>query len=192
MEIRETLFTEKVTIRDPIGNLYRKNHVLILVVNEKGNFLLGKKKDFYPSHIARMLGGAMNEGETPVCAAQREIREELSLNLPVTSFKPLCTVTTQAETKEGYMEMRTQIFSINIPDFRELKPSDDVSDLQTFTSAEYKRLVKSMEDLVGEYVSEKFSFLWSDWGKIYAPIHRHALEGYGAGLRGGSEDFSSQ
>lgn len=176
----DKIITEKVTINNPIGNLYRRAHVLILVFNDKGSFILGKKKGFYPEHIARMLGGGLETGEEPLIAAQREIKEELGVETPLDSFLPLCTVSTQAKTSEGDMQMQTWIYLLQLFDSKEIKPGDDVSGIQTFTQEEYKNLVASMKNLSGDFVTERFSFSWADWGKIYAPIHEHAIEKFNA------------
>jgi|SRR6185312_14213750 len=169
---------QEVSIRNPIGNLYRKNHVLVLVVDEQGNFILGKKKDFYPEHIARMLGGGIKDGEGSAMSAQREIFEELGIDIPISSFKLLGNVTTKADTLEGYMEMLTWIYKINLPQFVVIKPSDDISGVQKYTPTEYSKLTQDMLNLIGEFKTDKYSFEWSDWGKIYGPIHVHALEWY--------------
>lgn len=169
---------EKVVINNPIGNLYRKNHVLVLVVNRDKNFILGKKKDFYPEHVARMLGGGIKEGEDPAQSAKREIEEELTVVVPIDSYRLLGSVVTQASTSEGDMEMKTWIYSVELPDSSSIKPSDDISSVQVFTRDEYVDLIKSITDLSGEFITDKYSFLWSDWGKIYGPIHRYGLEWY--------------
>jgi ADP-ribose pyrophosphatase YjhB (NUDIX family) len=169
---------EKVVINNPIGNLYRKNHVLVLVVDKDKNFILGKKKDFYPENISRMLGGGINTGEDPVQSAKREIKEELTLDIPVNSFKLLGNVITQALTTEGNMEMQTWIYSVELPDIVGIKPSDDISGVQFFTYKQYVDLIQTMSSLSGEFITNKFSFLWSDWGKIYGPIHQYGLEWY--------------
>jgi hypothetical protein len=39
-----------------------------------------------------------------------------------------------------------------------------------------KKLVKDIVNFSGEFVTEKFSFLWTDWGEIYGPIHKYALD----------------
>ncbi|MFA6295131.1 MAG: NUDIX hydrolase [Candidatus Paceibacterota bacterium] len=170
------LITEKVVISNPIGNLYRKRHVLVLVIDKDSNFILGKKKGFYPDHVARMLGGGIEENEDPKIAAKREIEEELLVNISVESFNELCSVVTQASTSEGYMEMQTWIYSVRLPNLVYVKPSDDITGIQVFTLEQYENLVKDIEDLSGEFVTDKFSFFWADWGKIYGPIHKYALE----------------
>jgi hypothetical protein len=168
--------TEKVVIKNPIGNLYRKRHVLVLVVDKDSNFILGKKKGFYPDHVARMLGGGINDNEDPKVAAKREIEEELLVNIPIESFKELCSVITQASTSEGDMEMQTWVYSVKLPDSADVKPSDDITGIQIYTQEQYEKLLKDISDLSGEFITEKFSFLWTDWGKIYGPIHKYALD----------------
>ncbi|MDP1625050.1 MAG: NUDIX hydrolase [bacterium] len=161
---------------NPIGNLYRKNHVLVLVGDGEGNFILGKKKDFYPNHISRMIGGGVKEAENPSNAAQRETKEEFGLDIPVSEFKPLCVVNTLADTTEGHMEMQTSIYFVAINKSQTIKPSDDISGIETYSQAAYENLIRAMEQLTGKFVTEKYSFEWKDWGKVYAPIHRLALE----------------
>lgn len=170
--------TEKVVINNPIGNLYRKRHVLVLVADKDSNFILGKKKDFYPDHVARMLGGGIKDDEDPKVAAKREIEEELLVDIPTDSFKELYSVITQAATSEGDMEMQTWVYSVRLPDSADIKPSDDITGIQVFTESQYENLVNDIMNLSGEFVTEKFSFLWADWGKIYGPIHKYALDRY--------------
>lgn len=170
------LITERVTINNPIGNLYRKRHVLVLVVDKNSNFILGKKKGFYPDNVARMLGGGIKENEDPKDAAKREIAEELLVYTPIESFKELCSVITQASTTEGDMEMQTWVYSFHLPGSADIKPSDDITGVQIFTQDQYEKLVSNIMELSGEFVTEKFSFHWADWGKIYGPIHKYALD----------------
>jgi len=173
-----TTVTEEVVINNPIGNLYRKNHVLILIVDEQGKFILGKKKDFYPSHVARMLGGGIKDGETPARSAQREILEELGVDIPFSSLNTLGSVVTKADTLEGAMEMQTWIYQVLLPKSTIINPSDDISGIQLFTQTEYINLIQDILNLTGEFKTDKYSFSWADWGKIYGPIHAHALEWY--------------
>jgi 8-oxo-dGTP pyrophosphatase MutT (NUDIX family) len=166
---------EEIKIKNPIGNLYRKKHVLILVVNCDGKFILGKKNGFYPDGISRLLGGGIDDGESPQDAAQREIKEELLIDLPVSNFIELCSVKTVAQTTEGQMEMETWIFFVRLDSNAKITASDDVSSLVALDSSEFEDLVNNIKNLSGEFITEKFSFLWSDWGKVYGPIHEYAI-----------------
>lgn len=166
---------EEITIQNPIGNLYRKKHVLIFIEDINGNLILGSKKDFYPANIDRMLGGGMEEGEEPITAAKREIEEETALNIPIDFYSLLGSVKTKAHTSEGSMEMETWICHLKFSESMNICPSDDISDIKVYTPDQYRTLIERMRNLSGEFKTEKFSFLWLDWGKIYAPIHQAAI-----------------
>lgn len=173
-------FIEEIKIENPIGNLYRKNHVLILIEKEDGSFILGKKKDFYPDHIGRMIGGGINPEEGSQLAAKREVLEELGVDLALEDFNKLFEVVTKAETNEGYMEMTTHVYHVVIKDdeVQKIIAGDDLSHIFTYTKEEYLDLIDEMNKLDTDFVTEKFSFSWADWAKIYAPIHKYAIEEY--------------
>lgn len=46
---------------NPIGNLYRNRHALILIEDQENKYLVGEKKNFYPEGIVRLIGGAYME-----------------------------------------------------------------------------------------------------------------------------------
>jgi 8-oxo-dGTP pyrophosphatase MutT (NUDIX family) len=173
-------FIEEVQINNPIGNLYRKSHVLILVEKEDGSFILGKKKGFYPDHIARMIGGGIDPDEDSRVAAQREITEELTIDLALESFKKLFEVITRAKTSEGDMEMITHVYHVVVSneDVKKITASDDLSDTSTYTKDEYLELINDMNKLDTDFVTDTFSFSWADWAKIYAPIHQYVIGEY--------------
>lgn len=173
-------YYENVKIGNPIGNLYRKHHVLILIELNDGKFLLGTKDAFYPKHIARLVGGGRNESEDAVRCAQREVFEELALSIPIERFIPIAKVITEAETTEGSMQMDTGIFGIklDINEERQIVAGDDLSGYKVFNSEEYYDLVRDIFQLNGAYQADTFSFEWKDWGVIYGPIHEIAMSGY--------------
>ena len=123
-----------------------------------------------------MLGGGIKDNESPKVAAKREIEEELLVSIPIESFKELCSVITSATTSEGEMEMQTWVYYVRLPDSAQIKPSDDITGIQIFSQKQYENLIKDIMGLSGEFVTEKFSFFWADWAKIYGPIHKFALE----------------
>lgn len=56
--------------------------VIVIAVNEKGEILLQREFSYPPNIVMWQLpGGAMNKGESPVEAAQRELAEESGYNL---------------------------------------------------------------------------------------------------------------
>ena len=76
------------------------------------------------------------------------------------------------------MEMQTWVYSVQLPALVDIKPSDDITGTQIYTLEQYEKLIKDIINLSGEFVTDKFSFFWTDWGKIYGPIHRHAIDNY--------------
>lgn len=170
------VFTQQVSIGNPIGNLYRKNHTLILIQCSDGCYVLGKKLGFYPDHIARFVGGGVNPGEDPDAAAVREIEEELGLAIVKDRLDKLVVVETSADTSEGPMAMTTTVFGLSIDSSSGLVANDDLTGIAKMTLHQIEGLVEDMINLTGTYQTSKFSFEWNDWGKIYGPIHKVAIE----------------
>lgn len=169
-------FNQNIKIGNPIGNLYRLSHVLVLVKTFDGKYVLGKKIGFYPSHIARFIGGGVDKGENFINAAVRELKEELKVERDISELVHLIEVNTVADTNEGIMKMTTNVYLCRLNEGDEYSANDDVSDLLIINQTEFKELINSMDMLDSEYITDKFSFKWSDWAKIYGPIHRVALE----------------
>jgi len=167
--------TFEVTIGNPMGNLYRKNHVLILIQLNNGNYVLGKKHGFYPDHIARFIGGGVEKEEDPILAAKREIEEELKIDIDKDNLVHLAKFITNAKTSEGEMSMTTNVFSLVIDRELKLIASDDLTGLVELTLNQFRELVSKMYSLTGTLITEKFSFDWQDWGKIYGPIHELSM-----------------
>jgi 8-oxo-dGTP pyrophosphatase MutT (NUDIX family) len=166
----------KVNINNPIGNLYRKEHSLILV-KQADKYILGLKQHFYPRGFARMIGGGINLGETPLEAAKREVFEELSY-VVANEIEFVASIKTIAETAQGEMIMNTHIFYLEIESDTELVVGDDVTGLQYLTDKEFQKLIFSMSQLQGTYNEKEglFNFDWKDYGVIYEPIHQIAYD----------------
>ena len=164
-----------VKIGNPIGNLYRKNHVLVLIQLSNGNFLMGQKKGFYPDNISRFIGGGVEKGEDILKTAQREVEEELKIDINLNKFTHFAEIATNATTNEGEMSMVTNIFGVVIDKDLKLTASDDLSGVVELTPSQFNQLVFEMNTLTGTLVTEKFSFNWEDWGKIYGPIHETSM-----------------
>lgn len=173
--IERDLTINEVTIDKPIGNLYRKNHVLILVKDKTGRYILGKKDNFYAPGMARMLGGGLNENEDPREASSRELAEETKMLIKPDNLISLGQVITKAKTSEGIMYMNVHLFGATIESCDSIVPSDDISSVQSYTRAEIKSLIDAMDNLDGEFRNNDFYFLHRDWGAIYSFIHKLAL-----------------
>jgi len=167
-----------VTIDQPIGNLYRKNHVLILVKNNHGKYILGQKKNFYADGISRMLGGGLNDGEDPQTAAQREIEEELKLKLNRDNFFPLGQIITKANTAIGVMYMKVYLFGLILKEDVDIVANDDISGISAYSEKDLELMISKMFKLTGEFRNDNFYFLHNDWGRIYGFIHELALKNF--------------
>ncbi len=165
-----------IKIGKPIGNLYRKNHVLVLIQLDNGNFIMGKKLGFYPEHIARFVGGGVKENESSLEAVRREVEEELKIEVDKGKFVHLIEVTTNAVTEEGKMFMKTNVYSIILDKDTKLIASDDLTGIEEFTYDQLNQLILDMQSLSGTFITEKFTFDWKDWGMIYGPIHEFSMK----------------
>ena len=69
----------------PSGKLKPANAAVVLIIDESGHYLMQLRDPqptiFFPGHWG-CFGGALDPGETPDQAARREVKEELSLELP--------------------------------------------------------------------------------------------------------------
>ena len=165
----------QVNINNPIGNLYRKENALILV--RQGNkYILGVKKHFYPSGFARMIGGGINPGETPLQGAKREVYEELGYDTNDLEF--IASLKTIADTAQGEMIMNTHMFYLEIPEGALLTVGDDITGLKYLNDREMQKLIFSMSQIKGTYFEKNglFNFDWKDYGTIYEPIHQIAYD----------------
>jgi ADP-ribose pyrophosphatase YjhB (NUDIX family) len=177
-------FINEIKIGNPISNLYRKNHVLIMLETEGGKFILGAKKGessgFYPQGFCRMIGGAIKKmDETLAQSAIRELSDELSLEIEENQITPLMQVETVAHTTEGTFSIITTVFYHKISSkshMIELEKENEISDIVIFSENEFKDLAIRMLFWEGIYRGEGFSFDWKDYGQIYGFIHKKALD----------------
>ena len=175
-KIKEDLYIDEVVIDKPIGNLYRKNHVLILVKDNKGNFVLGQKNNFYADGISRMLGGGLKEDEDPILAAKREMSEETGVEFNQDEFFPIGQIITKANTVDGIMYMKVYLFGLILRKAENLVASDDISGIKKYSEEDLEAMIGKMYKLSGEFRTKDFYFFHGDWGRIYGSIHDLALK----------------
>jgi 8-oxo-dGTP pyrophosphatase MutT (NUDIX family) len=154
----------------------RDRHVLILVQDSSGRFILGGKK-LYPPGIYRMVGGGIEVGEEPLVAATREFAEELGPQLPPTDFKPLLTVIAQLKVASTGEELTftTCLYHVQLAEGQQLQPSSDLDDVMPFTKEELEALIQRYAELPTT-TDPQLGFAWADYGRLYGPVHQLALD----------------
>jgi isopentenyldiphosphate isomerase len=165
----------KVKINNPIGNLYKKNYVLVLIKQGK-KFILSKKKHLYPNNYARMIGGSVAETETPKDAIIRIIDRDLALE--INNIDYISSLKSVVNSAQGEVIVTTYIYYIDIETKLKLKMLNQNKSVEYFTEKELERLILSMADLkeIEEDDQELFNFDWNEYRKIYEPIHQIAYE----------------
>lgn len=171
-------FILNLKLNKPIANLYRDRHVLIVCLDENGKVILGDKPDFYPEGITRLIGGGINKDEDAKDAALRELHEEIGIKIPKKSLKDLCEIDINAEADGVVYHLITYLYKTEI-NSHNIKTGDDVSSVSALSLDQLKQLADKYESLPSDLVfchSSGYTHLWSDYGKVYGPIHRIVYE----------------
>jgi 8-oxo-dGTP pyrophosphatase MutT (NUDIX family) len=174
-------YTLNISLSGPIGNIFRKRHVLIVLENAQGSILLGEKKHFYPEGIYRFIGGGVNEDESPMQAAVREIKEEINIEVIGPELNAFAEVVINAIISDETYTLTTYMYHYKIKDGVQLNPSDDISGLKELDINQLPELVNKYENLSGTYSAinnenVEYKHSWQDYGRMYAPIHQIAYE----------------
>lgn len=167
-----------IKVEKPFGNLFRKKVVLIVVENGDGDFLVGTKPYAYPPTITRLLGGGVDEGEHEDDAAVRELNEELGVTIDPSELTPLLVIMVNAEDAEGkHYKHETYIYYANIGD-AQYEPGDDIKDVVKLSLDELYALGEAYEALPKTlwYNGHEGSYSWSDYAKLYGPVHKLSAE----------------
>jgi 8-oxo-dGTP pyrophosphatase MutT (NUDIX family) len=167
-----------IKVEKPFGNLFRKKVALIVVENMDGDFLIVTKPYLYPPTITRLLGGGVDEGEPEDVAAVRELSEELGVTVDSSELTLLLVITVNAEDAKGkHYKHETYIYYANIGD-TPYKPGDDVKDIVKLSLDELYALGEAYENLPETlwYNGREGSYSWSDYAKLYGPVHKLSAE----------------
>jgi 8-oxo-dGTP pyrophosphatase MutT (NUDIX family) len=147
-------------------------------LDNDGKILVGEKSNFYPKGISRLLGGGIKEGEQPLQAAIRELKEETGIKTSKNNLIPLGKVAVLATDEKGCkFEMITHLFTFKLANSTPV-PGDDVTKIVRLTQDEFRKLIEKLNNLDDNlwYEGVEGNFSWRDYGKIYAFIHQVALD----------------
>ena len=161
---------------NPIGNLHRKRHSLILVEDQEGKYLFGEKANFYPDGIVRLIGGGLDESEDSEIGAMRELAEETGLHLEVGQLKEVAQIPISASTTQGEKNITVYLYYYKLQKGENLIFADDISSICALSREEFKNLIIRFEELNGIHELGKDTFDWKDYGQIYSYIHQIAYE----------------
>lgn len=155
-------------------HVHRGSHVLILLRDFQGHFILGCKA-IYPDGICRLLGGGVEEGEEPDLAARRELEEETGLKVGEQELIKLGSVT--AHLTDENQEQVTFVSHIYFHACGQAKlaATDDVDELCYLTPGEMHKLIERYRTLPNT-IDPKVNFAWFDYGHLYSFIHQFALD----------------
>ena len=167
-----------IKIEKPFGNLFREKTALLVVETAEGDFLVGAKPYQYPPTITRLLGGGVDEGESEISAATREIREELGVTLNPSQLTPMLVVSVSAEdTERKHYTHEIHIYYANIGN-NQYEPGDDIKAIVKLNLDELYALGEAYEALPETlwYNGPEGLYSWNDYGKLYGPVHKLASE----------------
>jgi len=151
----------------------RGQHVLILLQNAVGEFVLANK-DIYPKGISRMVGGGMDAGEDPAVAAARELAEETGIEIKPKALTPLARIAAHiTDATDDQLTFVTHLFYYNLGEHL-VQPQDDIKSVTNLTEEKYFELLRRYEQLP-RTINDKHGFAWFDYGQLYSFIHRLAI-----------------
>ena len=130
-----------------LGLMYRTVHVLVF--DRKGRVYLQKRsleKDTYPGFWTSSASGHVEQGESYLQAAYRELREELNLVEPCIKLGRLIA---QPATDMAFMEVYGVVTRMQpLPDYREIQDGGFFSQKQAWSLARDKKLAVPVLKLV--------------------------------------------
>lgn len=177
LDIHIPQYHQAVIIHEPFGNLFRAKHVLILIRDPDGLFILGDKPSFYPEGIVRLIGGGVNDEESFSEAAIRELKEEGHLKKSATELYPLAMVITDAEAAKQHFKLTTSIYFLQLHG-ENVTPGGDIRRIVRLDDRGMRRLIKKYHDLDDNnwYHGPEGNHSWGDYGKVYGFLHKIALK----------------
>lgn len=150
---------------------------MVVVRDKNGDYLLGSKK-VYPEGVVRFIGGGLDKNEKPIDGAVRELKEELGIELDEQTLKPLANITATIQGMPGTYRFETYLYQTNIGD-RKVEVGSDLDDIRRLSVEEMNELIARYRKLPDELVTleDRYTdqFRWSDYGKLFGPIHRIGL-----------------
>lgn len=161
------------------GVMTRGRHVLIMIHDHDGKYVLGSKQ-IYPEGIYRFVGGGVDEGEDMSEAAARELEEETGIVAGPGAFGEVATFVAHIhETSTGkHYDFETELYAYQLSEADEMAAADDLDDLAHLDDKEMLALIKRYDGLSKELDTSLGGdpISWSDYGKFYGKVHEVGYE----------------
>jgi 8-oxo-dGTP pyrophosphatase MutT (NUDIX family) len=123
------------------------NTVGMVIINDNKLLLAysRNKKAWY------LPGGKVDSGETPLQSLQREIKEELNINLDVAHIKYYCHIQAPAFGEEYNVIMEQDCFTYKYN--QEIKPSSEIEAVKYFDLETYIKEEKQVEGVITVFLN---------------------------------------
>ncbi len=133
------------------------------------------RKHHYVEGLWRMVGGGIEPGEHPLQAAQRELQEELGLEVDEGKLVPLVHAEVTSEIDGKNYSFSDFVFYASAP--QPLRIADELEQLMQFSDAELNQAINYFNRLPNQPINaDNRSGSWIDYGKVWGPIHQAAFE----------------
>jgi 8-oxo-dGTP pyrophosphatase MutT (NUDIX family) len=170
-------------IEIPITNMVRENkqtgHVMIAIADHEGRIIVRGKASLYPPGITRIVGGGVDEGETPEQAAVREIEEELGIVLSEEHLVLLAIVEITGVTAETAYPLTEYLFYARMLPGQHIKVENDRATNEAIRLDELPGLVaryRAIDPALRSTEWDRYPYRWHDYGAIYGFVHEIVYE----------------
>lgn len=156
--------------------VFKRGSQVMLGIFDKEDRLYLSRKHAYPPDVYRLFGGGVEANETIDQAAKRELKEETSLELPLTHQQTFVFNFTETSTQSKY-QYQADLFYCHIQT-QQIIPGDDVDLMRIFLPEDLTELLTVYNDLPQTIVSpdKQNQFSWYDYGQAFGVIHRYVLD----------------
>ena len=146
----------------------------VLLKDGLNRWVLSRKRH-YVEGLWRMVGGGIELGESPLDAAQRELREELGVEIDEGKLVPLIHAEVTSEVEGKNYSFSDFVFYATVS--QPLQIADELEQLGHFSDAELNQAIGHFDRLPDLPINnEDREGNWMDYGKVWGPIHRAAFE----------------
>ena len=133
--------------------------VAALIKNNKGEYLLAKRRNEPFLGYWDCPGGFVDQGELPIDAVRRELREEIGAqNIQQIKLVDMILVDYRNEGREEEKSQAlTLIYEVDLKDMQNLRPGDDVGEIKFFHPCSFPEKIAFPEQrrFLQRYMKEK-------------------------------------